>query len=69
MSHIAQNYLKLIPPADWQQLLKLATEQQSYITSIIENETGPRRKKMARDAYRLFAQTVITRTQPLAEAV
>ena len=69
MSRIADNYLQLIPQADWLQLLKLTAQKQSYITTIIENETGPRRKKMARHAYRLFAQTVITRTEPLAEAV
>lgn len=68
MSHIAQNYLKRIPPADWLQLLELAAEKQSYISGIIENETGPRRKKTVCKAYEQFAQTVISRTEPLARA-
>ena len=68
MSQIAENYLQLIPQADWLRLLELAAQKQSYLSSIIENETGPRRKKMARDAYRLFAQTVISRKEPLARA-
>jgi transposase len=65
MSNIAEYYINLIPSADWIQLLHLAVEKENYITNIIENDTGPRRKKMARDAYSRFTETVINRYLPL----
>jgi transposase len=66
MSNIAENYLGLIPPADWLRLLQLAVEKESYMTSIIEADTGPRRKKTAREAYARFVRVVIDRTRSLA---
>ncbi len=65
MSNIAQHHINLIPTADWMQLLNLAVEKENYINNIIENDNGPRRKKMARDAYRRFTETVISRDLPL----
>jgi len=67
MSNIAENYIQLIPSADWLQLLHLAAEKDNYITNIIETDTGPRRKKIAREAYTRFVQTVINPTEPLAK--
>ena len=66
MSNIAQNYLKLVPQADWLRLLELAAEKRNYLSGIIEKETGPRRKKTVCKAYQHFAQTVISRKEPLA---
>ncbi len=65
MSNIAEHHINLIPTADWMQLLNLAVEKKNYINNIIENDNGPRRKKMARDAYRRFTETVINRDLPL----
>ena len=56
MSNIAQNYLKLVPQADWLRLLELAAEKRSYLSGIIEKETGPRRKKTVCKAYQHFAK-------------
>jgi len=67
MSNIAENYIELIPPKDWLQLLRLASENDNYITNIIEADNGPRRKKKARIAYDRFVQTVINRKEPLAK--
>ena len=58
MSNIAKNYIELIPSDDWQHFLKLAAENQDYITNIIDSDTKPRRKKKARKAYTHFLQTV-----------
>lgn len=67
MSNIAENYLNLIPVADWLQLLNLAGESHSYINNIIEMETGPKRQKKARQAYARFVQSVIDNNTPLAK--
>jgi len=67
MSNIAQNYIELVPPQDWLQLLRLASEKDGYINNIIETDTGPRRKKQARVAYHQFVQSVINRKEPLAK--
>ena len=68
MSNIARGYLDLVPHADWMQLLELAAQKQSYIFSIIEKETGPRRKQSAQEAYEQFVKTVLNRKEPLALA-
>lgn len=68
VSNIAGSYLDLVPHADWTQLLELAAEKQSYISSIIEKETGPRRKQSAQEAYKQFVNTVVNRKEPLALA-
>jgi len=68
MSNIAAGYLKLVPHADWMQLLELAAQKQSYICGIIEKETGPRRRQSAQEAYRQFVNTVLNRKEPLALA-
>jgi len=68
MSNIAESYLSLIPTADWMQLLNLSVEKDYYIKNIIENDTGPRRKKAAREAYTRFAETVTNRDLQLAMA-
>jgi len=68
MSNIASSYLDLVPHADWMQLLELAAQKQSYISSIIEKETGPRRKLWAQEAYERFVKTVVNRKEPLALA-
>ena len=68
MSNIAGSYLDLVPHADWMQLLELAAQKQSYIFSIIEKETGPRRKQSAQEAYEQFVKTVLNRKEPLALA-
>ena len=67
MSNIADNYLPLVPPADWLQLLDLAARSNSYMNQIIEADPGPRRKQYARAAYARFLETVINRTEPLAK--
>lgn len=61
MRNIAEQYINLIPIADWMQLLTLAVEKEDYIKNIIENDTGPRRKALARQAYIRFVETVINR--------
>jgi len=66
MSNIAENYIELIPSADWLQLLHLAVQKEDYITNIIETDTGPLRQKTARQAYQRFLQVVINRPQLLA---
>ena len=66
MGNIAGRYLDLIPHADWMQLLELAAQKRSYISSIIEKETGPRRKKSAQKALEQFVKTVVNRKEPLA---
>ena len=69
MSNIAENYLDLIPAADWLHLLEIAVEKDSYITRIIEADTKPRRKIRAGEAYNRFAQTVVGRTETLDKVV
>ena len=61
MSNIAENYTNLVPTADWLELVQLATENDtdSYITKIIEMETGPNRQQKARQAYARFVETVM----------
>ncbi len=68
MSNIADNYSNLIPVADWLQLLDLATQNDKYITNIIEMETGPNRRKNARQAYARFVETVFDNDQRRAKA-
>lgn len=65
MSNIAECYIDLIPSADWLQLLHIAVEKDHYIKNIIENDTGPKRKKQARDAYMRFSEIVINKNMPL----
>lgn len=67
MSNIAENYIERIPSDDWIQLIDLASEKKQYITNIIEVDSGPRRKRRARDAYARFVQTVTNRKNPLAD--
>ena len=67
MSNIAEHYIHLIPSDDWLQLRQLAAEKDDYITGIIERDTGPRRKKTAREAYNRFLETVINPAKPLAK--
>ena len=67
MSNIAESYLKLVPPADWLQLLDLASQSYTYFTHIIEADPGPIRKRNARNAYARFIETVVNRSEPLAE--
>ena len=68
MSNLAEEYLRLIPQADWRHLINLATEKDDYITNIIELDTRPRGQKKAREAYSRFVKTVIRHTEPLARA-
>jgi transposase len=58
MSNIAENYIKQIPSADWLQLQHLSVEKENYMINIIENDSGPRRREWAREAYRHFVKTV-----------
>ena len=68
MSNIAQDYIHLIPAADWLQLLDLATAKTGYITRIIEDDTKPRRQATARQAYSRFQDTVLGTTPQAAQA-
>jgi transposase len=68
MSNIAENYLGLIPPADWCRLINLATEKRDYIINIIESDTRPRGQKKGCQAYSRFLETVINNREPLAMA-
>jgi len=68
MSNLAENHTKLIPAADWRQLLQLAADNHTYITNIIDTETKPRRQNRAREAYDRFRQTVLQRDQLLLHA-
>jgi transposase len=68
MSNIAENYLGLIPVADWLRLVDLATEKQDYITNVIQSDLRPKRQKRAREAYTRFVDAVINNSQPLARA-
>ena len=68
MSNIAENYLELIPEADWLRLIELATETREYMINIIQSETGPKRQQQAREAYTRFVDSVINGSQLLARA-
>ena len=68
MSNIAENYLELIPVADWLRLIDLATEKRDYMINIIQSETGPKRQQQAREAYARFVDSVINGSQPLVRA-
>jgi hypothetical protein len=68
MSNVAENYLQLIPSADWLQLVHLAVDSHTYITHIIDTEIKPRRQQQAREAYVRFQQTVLNREQLLDPA-
>jgi transposase len=68
MSNLADNYTELIPAADWRQLLQLATDNDAYITNIIDTDTKPRRQKKARQAYDQFRHTVLQRNPSLSQA-
>jgi transposase len=68
MSNIAENYLELIPEADWLRLIELATEKREYMINIIQSETGPKRQQQAREAYTRFVDSVINGSQLLARA-
>jgi len=68
MSNIKENYLGLIPPADWDRLLNLAVEKRDYITHIIESDTRSQGQKKAREAYSRFLETVLNTTELLAMA-
>jgi hypothetical protein len=69
MSNLADNFLHLIPAADWLKLISLAAERDAYITGIIDADSKPRRRNKARQAYDQFVQSVILRKQSLAKAV
>lgn len=69
MSNIADNYTKLVPDADWFQLLDLAAQSDIYINNIIEMEAGPKRQKKARQSYTRFVQSVIENDLLLAMAI
>ena len=68
MSKIAENYINIIPSADWFQMLRLAVDKENYITTIIETEPGPRRRKYARVAYERFVDVVIKPVQQMKRA-
>jgi hypothetical protein len=68
MSNIAENYLGLIPVADWLRLIDLATEKRDYMTNIIQSDSGPKRQQQASEAYTRFVDSVINASQPLARA-
>lgn len=68
MSNIAENYLGLIPVADWLRLIDLATEKRDYIMNIIQSDHGPKRQQQTREAYTLFAETVIKDSRPVLRA-
>jgi len=68
MSNIAESYIHLIPSADWRQLVRLAAENDTYITHIIDTETKPQRQQRARAAYERFQQTVLCPAERLAPA-
>jgi transposase len=59
MNNIAENHLELISTDDWQRFLSLAVDKKNYMLNIIENESGPKRQKQARDIYDQFRQTVL----------
>jgi transposase len=67
MCNIAHEYIHLVPPNDWQRLLVLAGQNDKYIRNIIENDTGPLRKKRAWLAYDQFVQTLIKNVEPLVK--
>ena len=68
MSNLAENYIELIPSTDWLQLLHLAAEKDKYVTTIIQDESKPRRRKTTREAYARFRHTVLDGEQCLAKA-
>lgn len=68
MSSIADDYLDLIPPRDWLQLLDLVTQNHSYIDKIIETETGPCRQAKARQAHSRFTQSLVNSKHKLEKA-
>jgi len=68
MSNLAEKYLKIIPQADWLNLIHIATEKAAYITHIVESDTRPRAKIKTREAYDRFIETVINHKEPLARA-
>ena len=68
MSNIAENYLGLIPVADWLRLINLATEKRDYIVDIIQSDPGPKRQKQARDAHSRFVEAVINGSRLMARA-
>jgi transposase len=68
MSNISENYLGLIPSADWCRLINIAAEKRDYITNIIESDVRPRGQKKAREAYGRFVELLINNTELLAMA-
>lgn len=68
MSNIAETYLQLIPADDWLRLHTLATEKHDYITTIIDNDTKPRRQKQAQRAYARFRDIVLSQQVALLTA-
>lgn len=68
MSNIAENYLGLIPVADWLRLIDLATEKRDYMTNIIQSDSRPKGQKKAREAYIRFVDAVINGSELLARA-
>jgi transposase len=68
MSNISENYLGLIPLADWCRLINLAAEKRDYITNIIESDVRPRGQKKAHEAYGRFVELLINNTELLAMA-
>ncbi len=68
LSNIAENYIELIPAGDWLQLLDLVVEKDNYITQTIADDTKPRRKKTAWEAYERFRHAVVDPVEHLARA-
>jgi len=58
MSNIAENYLGLIPVADWLRLIDLASEKRDYIKNIIQSDHRPKCQNKAREAYTRFVEVV-----------
>lgn len=68
MSNIAENYLELIPSADWLRLIDLATEKRDYMINIIQSDSGPKRQQKGYEAYARFVASVIDHSQFQARA-
>jgi len=58
MCNIAEKYKEKIPRKDWKLFVKVAVDKKRYMTDIIDNDTGPLRKKAAQKAYNMFVKTV-----------
>jgi hypothetical protein len=68
MSNLAEHYPTRIPPDDWQQLRRLATDRHTYLTTIIDAETRPRCQIKARHAQQRFTEAVLHAHPTLVDA-